>query len=79
MNLGDSGGPLICDIDGFPTVVGITSWGIGCGAKGLPGVFSGVHAAMSWIDKKISKLHYIFGQIFKFSGMKNGISILSDN
>jgi len=60
MNLGDSGGPLMCDIDGFPTVVGITSWGIGCGRRGQPGIFSSVYDAMSWIDNKICKLHYIY-------------------
>jgi hypothetical protein len=44
---GDSGGPLR-DLGG--TVVGITSWGIGCGRVGRPGVYTRVSAVAAWID-----------------------------
>ena len=45
---GDSGGPLR---DGSGLVVGITSWGVGCGRRGLPGVYTRVGALTSWIDR----------------------------
>ena len=35
---GDSGGPLMCKVDGSMTAVGIVSFGRGCGT-GIPGVF----------------------------------------
>jgi secreted trypsin-like serine protease len=39
---GDSGGPLFFKAAGSPGYiqVGITSWGIGCGATGFPGVYT---------------------------------------
>ena len=30
---GDSGGPLVCVEGSVPILVGVTSWGIGCGIK----------------------------------------------
>jgi secreted trypsin-like serine protease len=39
---GDSGGPLFFKATGSPDYIqaGITSWGIGCGATGFPGVYT---------------------------------------
>jgi secreted trypsin-like serine protease len=39
---GDSGGPLFFKAVGSPGYIqaGITSWGIGCGATGFPGVYT---------------------------------------
>ena len=31
---GDSGGPLACWLDGSFKIVGVTSWGLGCGKVG---------------------------------------------
>ena len=47
---GDSGGPLVVPNDngGF-SLAGITSWGYGCGAYGLPGVYTRVSSFDSWI------------------------------
>lgn len=53
---GDGGSPLMCLIDGTDDVyyqAGIVSWGIGCGNKGLPGVYTNVAAFKSWIDTKL--------------------------
>ncbi|CAG5124146.1 unnamed protein product, partial [Candidula unifasciata] len=51
---GDSGGPLVCKISGVYTVVGITSWGIGCALANMPGVYARVSTFIDWITKTVS-------------------------
>ncbi|XP_064096496.1 proclotting enzyme-like, partial [Macrobrachium nipponense] len=46
---GDSGGPLTVEEDGRHVLVGITSFGQGCGKKGYPGVYTRVTALLDWI------------------------------
>ncbi|XP_054157689.1 trypsin-1-like [Oppia nitens] len=52
---GDSGGPLIQIVNNRSIVVGITSFGssIGCGAKGIPGVYTDVSKYLNWIHQHI--------------------------
>lgn len=39
---GDSGGPLMADVNGETLLVGITSWGYECAVAGQPGVYAEV-------------------------------------
>ncbi|XP_011816037.1 PREDICTED: tissue-type plasminogen activator isoform X3 [Colobus angolensis palliatus] len=47
---GDSGGPLVCLNGGRMTLVGIISWGLGCGRKDVPGVYTKVTNYLDWIQ-----------------------------
>jgi len=49
---GDSGGPLVCGND-VHTLFGITSWGVKCGDKKYPGVYTRLSSFMKWIYLKI--------------------------
>jgi len=58
---GDSGGPLTgqvaVDVNGnvkyLRTLHGIVSWGLGCGLRQYPGVYSRVAAQVDWVDEVI--------------------------
>uniref|UniRef100_A0A670YD49 Ovochymase 1 n=1 Tax=Pseudonaja textilis TaxID=8673 RepID=A0A670YD49_PSETE len=67
---GDSGGPLACrKASGLWTLVGITSWGIGCGkgwltdkringSRGSPGIFSKVIELLDFITQHMTTGHW---------------------
>ncbi|NWU94368.1 TPA protein, partial [Upupa epops] len=47
---GDSGGPLVCMKADRMYLIGIISWGIGCGRKDVPGVYTNVTRYLDWIQ-----------------------------
>ncbi|KAJ8029520.1 Ovochymase-2 [Holothuria leucospilota] len=52
---GDSGGPFVCkDRDGFWTLVGVTSWGFGCGDPESPGVYARITSFVDFIESHIN-------------------------
>jgi secreted trypsin-like serine protease len=46
---GDSGGPLLGYVENRHVLVGVTSYGFGCGRTGLPGVYTRASAYRAWI------------------------------
>ncbi|XP_071542408.1 trypsin-like [Panulirus ornatus] len=49
---GDSGGGLLMQgSDGKMDIIGVVSWGQGCGRRGYPGVYTRVTRYLSWIEK----------------------------
>jgi len=53
---GDGGGPLAClNADERYVQIGITSWGVQCGQKNVPGVYADLTVANNWIRRTMSK------------------------
>ena len=52
---GDNGSPLLCDINGDITLVGVKSRGYGeCGAEGYPAIHVSINSISDWIDDIIT-------------------------
>jgi len=54
---GDGGSPLVCQLPDSPyyALVGLVSWGIGCGDQGTPGVYVNVPLFVPWITEQMNK------------------------
>ncbi|XP_018319978.1 phenoloxidase-activating factor 2-like [Agrilus planipennis] len=58
---GDGGGPLICATKGATDryqQVGIVSWGLTCGLKNTPGVYTNVGLFVEWIDSQMGRNNF---------------------
>ncbi|XP_050671823.1 uncharacterized protein LOC126970132 isoform X2 [Leptidea sinapis] len=55
---GDGGGPLVCERGGTWQLVGVVSWGIGCGEAGVPGVYVKVAHYLDWISQITGKFSH---------------------
>jgi len=51
---GDSGGPLTVKASDQHYLAGVVSWGYGCAADGLPGVYAEVAKLRTWVDATIA-------------------------
>lgn len=54
---GDGGSGLVCEVNGIWKVVGLVSWGLGCGQANVPGVYTNIGHLRAWIDKIVVPVH----------------------
>ncbi|KAJ0408878.1 hypothetical protein ATCC90586_007976 [Pythium insidiosum] len=55
----DSGGPLVVKQGKSDVLVGVVSWGNGCGVLNMPGVYARVSSARDFIDQYVPKARWL--------------------
>lgn len=66
---GDGGSPLACRDPAQPDRYvhgGVVAWGIGCGEKGIPGVYADPQQFLYWIDEHVSAYFQLPTSYFGF-------------
>ncbi|KAM6474015.1 transmembrane protease serine 12-like [Liasis olivaceus] len=57
---GDSGGPLVCYLsDSKYYLIGITSYGVGCGRPRFPGIYTSLPKYRHWVEKQLSETNTV--------------------
>ncbi|XP_063149020.1 transmembrane protease serine 12-like [Candoia aspera] len=57
---GDSGGPLGCYLpDSKYYLIGITSYGVGCGRPRFPGIYTSLPKYRHWVEKQLSETNTV--------------------
>lgn len=54
---GDGGAGLYCiePESGLTRVLGLVSWGVGCGQRGVPGIYTSIPTLHSWIEAQVAQ------------------------
>ena len=74
---GDEGTPLMIDIEGTWTQIGIDSWGLGCGLPDYPGVYTEIGAILGWIQNTASiKALTCDGELATIVGTESAAQVL---